>query len=40
MRLKIMAVIALLALSACGNTINGMGRDIEHAGRGIQETVQ
>jgi predicted small secreted protein len=32
----IMALGLLAALSACGNTIDGMGRDIEHAGQTIQ----
>jgi predicted small secreted protein len=31
--------LAPLALSACG-TLNGMGQDLESAGRGIQRTVQ
>ena len=30
------ALCALLTLSACGNTIGGIGRDLEGAGRWMQ----
>ncbi len=33
-----LALVSSLALSGCGNTFNGMGRDIEKAGQGIQKT--
>jgi predicted small secreted protein len=34
----ILAVMALLALAACSNTFEGMGRDMQHAGRSIENT--
>ena len=33
-----LALFLGLALSGCGNTINGMGRDIEKAGQNIQRS--
>ncbi len=30
--------VATLALSACGNTLNGAGRDMENWGRTVQDT--
>jgi predicted small secreted protein len=32
------AFVGVLALSGCGNTFEGAGRDIEHAGEWIQNT--
>jgi predicted small secreted protein len=41
MRIKLLAaILTLLAVTACANTVDGMGRDIEHAGRGIQDSVK
>ncbi len=31
-------LLSVLALSACGNTMNGVGRDFEEWGQGLQET--
>ncbi|MFP4314464.1 MAG: entericidin A/B family lipoprotein [Alphaproteobacteria bacterium] len=31
-------VLSILVLSACSNTAEGMGRDIEKAGQKIQDT--
>jgi predicted small secreted protein len=31
-------VTAILSLSACGNTANGVGKDFENWGRTIQDT--
>ncbi len=33
-----LAVALLFTLSACSNTMHGMGRDIENAGEKIQKT--
>jgi predicted small secreted protein len=33
-----LALLSGLALSGCGNTVNGMGRDIEKAGQNIQKS--
>ncbi len=30
--------VATLALSACGNTLNGAGRDMENWGQTVQDT--
>lgn len=38
MKLTTLALFSLLVLSACGNTLNGAGRDIEKAGQSIQKT--
>lgn len=34
----LLALIAGFALGGCSNTFEGMGRDIERAGEGIQRT--
>ncbi|AEP10759.1 entericidin A/B family lipoprotein [Micavibrio aeruginosavorus] len=34
--LAVLIVLAAGSLSACGNTIDGMGRDVERAGEKIQ----
>lgn len=33
-----MALLSSLALAGCSNTVDGMGRDLENAGQGIQRT--
>ncbi|HOO51754.1 MAG TPA: hypothetical protein PLK94_10755 [Alphaproteobacteria bacterium] len=42
MKAKFVILLALgittLALSACGNTLNGAGRDMENWGRTVQDT--
>ena len=30
--------VLALSVSACSNTFNGIGRDVEHAGEKIQDT--
>lgn len=34
----LLIVLVPMLLSACGNTLNGAGRDIESAGQKIQKT--
>ncbi len=42
MKVKFVILLGLgvmtLALSACGNTLNGAGKDMEHWGRTVQDT--
>ncbi|MDY0029572.1 MAG: entericidin [Pseudobdellovibrionaceae bacterium] len=42
MKIKFVILLALglttLTLSACGNTLNGAGRDMENWGRAVQNT--
>jgi predicted small secreted protein len=38
MKLTTLSLIALLTLSACGNTLDGAGRDISNMGDKISET--
>ena len=40
MKLTTLAILALttLGLAACGNTLEGAGKDIERAGQKIQDT--
>lgn len=38
MKSKILSLFVLIALSACANTLDGAGRDIEKAGQAIQKT--
>lgn len=33
-----MAVVTLLGLTGCSNTLEGIGRDVENAGEKIQDT--
>jgi predicted small secreted protein len=35
-----LALLGLLALPACSNTVDGLGQDVEKAGRNIQDTVK
>lgn len=35
----LMVVMGLLQLSACSNTIEGMGKDMEQMGKSIQDSV-
>lgn len=36
--LTIIVGLALISLSACSNTAEGIGRDVERAGKKIQDT--
>lgn len=36
----VMLIAVSVSLSACSNTFNGMGRDIETAGQSIQRSTQ
>lgn len=38
MKLTLLSLTFLLALSACGNTMDGAGRDIEKMGQSLQRT--
>lgn len=38
MNFVIASLAALLFLGACSNTLDGAGRDIQHAGQKIQDT--
>ncbi|PCI01466.1 MAG: entericidin [Alphaproteobacteria bacterium] len=38
MKLTTLALLALLTLSACGNTLDGAGRDLQNWGQTIQDT--
>jgi predicted small secreted protein len=38
--LMVMLIAVSGLLSACSNTFNGMGRDIENAGQSIQRSTQ
>jgi predicted small secreted protein len=36
----IVAVIASLALTACANTVTGVGRDVKQTGRAVKHAVE
>lgn len=38
MKLATLSLLALLTLSACGNTLSGMGQDMQNWGSAIQDT--
>ncbi len=38
MKLTLLSFALILSLSACSNTLDGAGRDLEKAGQSIQKT--